>query len=95
MLRTSSLPDKIRLRMKKKLLTCNLDGREADLEIDVLDELENEPYKRCGIRQKDQFPVTCGQDLVQFSLDCFNYGGSLLPLIVFVGEHLDLLILQK
>ena len=54
------MPDKIRLRMKKKLLTCNLDGREADLEIDVLDELENEPYKRCGIRQKDQFSVTCG-----------------------------------
>ena len=41
-------------------LAGNLDGCEADLEIDVLDELENEPYKRCGIRQKDQFSVTCG-----------------------------------
>ena len=50
MLRTSSLPDKIRLRMKKRILTCDLDGREADLEIDVLDELENEAYERRSIR---------------------------------------------
>lgn len=44
------MPNRIRLRMKKKLLTSDLDGREADLEIDVLDELQNEPDKRCGIR---------------------------------------------
>lgn len=40
------------------LLTCNLDRREADLEIDILDELQNEANKRCGIRQKVHFPVT-------------------------------------
>ena len=81
--------------MNKMLLTSNLDCCEADLEIDILDKFQNEANERCGIGQKVHFPVARGQDLIKFDLNLFNYGCSLLPLVVLVGEHLDLLVLQK
>lgn len=95
MLSTSSLPNEIRLRIDENLLTCYLDCRQADLEIDILDELQNEANERRGIRQKVHFSVARGEDLIEFKLDLFDYGCSLLPVIVLVGECLDLLILQE